>query len=107
MLNTEMNSLPLDVPSQPAFGRETFKHEIKVLAENLAYDDIYYLNTQSVWFRRIAIIPLLMFFRAHNGMDSDMYDPSNLYDPATSDRNYSLPTWLLVTSTTVQRGPTS
>ena len=40
-------SLPLNVPEQPAFGREKFKHTIKVLAENVAYDDLYELNTQS------------------------------------------------------------
>lgn len=39
--------LPLNVPKQPAFGRETFQHKIKVLAENHAYDDVYTLNTQS------------------------------------------------------------
>jgi hypothetical protein len=52
-------SLPLDVPNQPAFGRETFKHEIKVLLENLAYDDIYHLNTQSVRFPDFYIDRLL------------------------------------------------
>jgi hypothetical protein len=31
----------------PAFGREVFQHEIKTLAEGLAYDDVYHLNTQS------------------------------------------------------------
>jgi hypothetical protein len=40
-------SLPLDVPNQPAFDRQIFKHEIKTLAENICYDDIYHLNTQS------------------------------------------------------------
>jgi hypothetical protein len=40
-------NLPLDCPKQPAFGREVFKHEIKVLAENVAYDDLYTMNTQS------------------------------------------------------------
>lgn len=52
-------SLPLDVPNQPAFGRETFKHEIKVLLENLAYDDIYHLNTQSVRFHDFFMDRLL------------------------------------------------
>ena len=52
-------SLPLNVPNQPAFGRETFKHEIKVLLENLAYDDIYHLNTQSVRFHDLSINCLL------------------------------------------------
>jgi hypothetical protein len=36
--------LPLDTPNQPAFGREKFEHSIKVLAENIAYDDLYTLN---------------------------------------------------------------
>jgi hypothetical protein len=40
-------SLPLNVPEQPAFSREQFKHKIKVLAEGIAYDDQYELNTQS------------------------------------------------------------
>jgi kynurenine formamidase len=39
--------LPLDVPKQPAFGRETFQHQIKILRENVAYDDTYFMNTQS------------------------------------------------------------
>jgi hypothetical protein len=37
----------LNVPNQPAFGREVFKHEIKALAEGYAYDDLYTMNTQS------------------------------------------------------------
>lgn len=40
-------NLPLNMPEVPAFGREPFRHEIKVLTENIAYDDIYHLNTQS------------------------------------------------------------
>ena len=40
-------SLPLNHPEVPAFARESFKHEIKTLAENIAYDDKYELNTQS------------------------------------------------------------
>ncbi|KAK5014618.1 hypothetical protein LTR60_003269 [Cryomyces antarcticus] len=40
-------NLPLTTPEAPAFGREPFRHEIKILAENIAYDDIYHLNTQS------------------------------------------------------------
>jgi hypothetical protein len=41
------SSLPLNVPNVPAFGREVFQHEIKTLAEGIAYDDVYHLNTQS------------------------------------------------------------
>lgn len=40
-------NLPLNQPEVPAFARESFKHEIKTLAENKAYDDLYTLNTQS------------------------------------------------------------
>ncbi|MCJ1261807.1 hypothetical protein MMC22_001675 [Lobaria immixta] len=40
-------NLPLNVPEVPAFHREPFKHEIKVLLEGRAYDDLYQLNTQS------------------------------------------------------------
>ncbi|KAI9874893.1 MAG: hypothetical protein M1830_009147, partial [Pleopsidium flavum] len=40
-------NLPLDVPKIPSFGREEFKHEIKVLHPSIAYDDLYHLNTQS------------------------------------------------------------
>lgn len=35
------------MPNVPAFGREVFTHEIKTLAEGLAYDDVYHMNTQS------------------------------------------------------------
>jgi len=41
------HSLPLNVPNVPAFGREEFQHEIKTLAEGVAYDDVYHMNTQS------------------------------------------------------------
>ncbi|KAI4212962.1 MAG: hypothetical protein LQ351_004306 [Letrouitia transgressa] len=40
-------ALPLSVPETPSFGRETFKHEIKDLAQGKAHDDLYSLNTQS------------------------------------------------------------
>lgn len=40
-------SLPLDIPKIPSFGREQFKHEIKILHPGIAYDDLYTLNTQS------------------------------------------------------------
>jgi hypothetical protein len=46
-LTSFLNSLPLNVPEQPAFKREKFKHKIKVLADGIAYDDQYELNTQS------------------------------------------------------------
>ncbi|KAL5390265.1 hypothetical protein DPSP01_001837 [Paraphaeosphaeria sporulosa] len=71
-------NLPLNVPNQPAFGREIFKHEIKVLAENLAYDDIYHLNTQSgtQWdgFRHFAHMATGNFYNGAKG--SDIVGPS-------------------------------
>ena len=39
--------LPLDIPKQPAFGREAFEHKIKVITEGVAYDDLYTLNVGS------------------------------------------------------------
>ncbi|KAJ5620076.1 hypothetical protein N7510_004060 [Penicillium lagena] len=39
--------LPLTVPEKPAFGRETFQHNIKTIVPDVAYDDIYSMNTQS------------------------------------------------------------
>ena len=59
-------SLPLNVPNQPAFGREVFQHEIKTLAEGYAYDDLYTMNTQSgtQWdgFRHFAHMPTGSFY---------------------------------------------
>jgi hypothetical protein len=40
-------NLPLHEPDPPTFGRETFTHEIKTVAEGISYDDKYTLNTQS------------------------------------------------------------
>jgi len=66
-------NLPLDTPAQPAFNRETFKHEIKVLAENLAYDDVYNLNPQSgtQWdgFRHFAHLGSGTFYNGTKGED--------------------------------------
>jgi hypothetical protein len=66
-------NLPLNVPNQPAFGREVFKHEIKTLAEGIAYDDIYHMNTQSgtQWdgFRHFAHIPTGSFYNGTKGSD--------------------------------------
>jgi len=71
-------NLPLNVPSTPAFGREAFQHEIKTLAENIAYDDLYHLNTQSgtQWdgFRHCAHIPSGSFYNGTKG--SDITGPS-------------------------------
>jgi hypothetical protein len=66
-------SLPLNVPEQPAFGRETFKHEIKALAPGMAYDDLYTLNTQSgtQWdgFRHMCFTPTKQFYNGATGDD--------------------------------------
>ncbi|KAF2420015.1 hypothetical protein EJ08DRAFT_653937 [Tothia fuscella] len=66
-------NLPLDCPKVPAFNREPFRHEIKVLTENIAYDDIYHLNTQSgtQWdgFRHFAHIPTQTFYNGTKGTD--------------------------------------
>lgn len=65
--------LPLNVPEQPAFGREIFKHQIKTLRENLGYDDTYFLNTQSgtQWdgFRHAAHVPSQTFYNGAKGSD--------------------------------------
>ncbi|KAF3934616.1 hypothetical protein ABW20_dc0101974 [Dactylellina cionopaga] len=65
--------LPLNVPEQPAFGREKFEHKIKTLVENIAYDDLYTMNTQSgtQWdgFRHFAHIPTLTFYNSTKGSD--------------------------------------
>jgi hypothetical protein len=66
-------NLPLNVPNVPAFGREPFKHEIKTLAADLAYDDKYNLNTQSgtQWdgFRHFAHVPSQKFYNGTTGKD--------------------------------------
>jgi hypothetical protein len=66
-------NLPLDVPNVPAFEREPFNHEIKILAKNVAYDDKYQLNTQSgtQWdgFRHVAHIPSETFYNGTKGKD--------------------------------------
>lgn len=66
-------NLPLNVPEQPAFGRQKFEQEIKVLAEGRAYDDVYHLNTQSgtQWdgFRHMAHISTGSFYNGTKGED--------------------------------------
>ncbi|KAK2775710.1 hypothetical protein FQN52_003964 [Onygenales sp. PD_12] len=65
--------LPLNVPEQPAFGRERFVHKIKTLTEGVAYDDQYELNTQSgtQWdgFRHFAHIPTNTFYNGTKAHD--------------------------------------
>ena len=74
-------NLPLNVPSIPAFGREEFKHEIKVLWEDVAFDDKYQLNTQSgtQWdgFRHIAHMPTSTFYNGTTGKDINGPEKNN------------------------------
>lgn len=71
-------SLPLDVPRWPAFTREPFEHEIKVLHPGVAYDDKYKLNTQSGTqidgFRHFAHMPSNTFY--NNTKGDDIYGPN-------------------------------
>ncbi|OJD31478.1 cyclase protein [Diplodia corticola] len=66
-------NLPLDVPEVPAFHRQQFKHEIKTLTENVAYDDVYSLNTQSgtQWdgFRHFSWLETGTFYNNTKGTD--------------------------------------
>ena len=68
--------LPLHIPEQPAFGRETFEHKIKELVKDVAYDDIYTLNTQSgtQWdgFRHVGHVATNTFY--NNTKPSDFYN---------------------------------
>jgi len=68
----------LNHPDPPAFARESFEHNIKTLAEGVAYDDTYKLNTQSgtQWdgFRHIAWIPTNTFY--NNTHSSDIIGPA-------------------------------
>ena len=91
--------LPLDVPEQPAFGRETFKHQIKTLRENLAYDDTYSLNTQSgtQWdgFRHVAHHSSESFYNGGKGSDfmgsnANEKDSIHFWSPAWIRRSRSI-----------------
>jgi len=66
-------NLPLNVPEQPAFGREKFEHKIKALLEDVAYDDLYNMNTQSgtQWdgFRHFAHVGTKQFYNGTKGSD--------------------------------------
>lgn len=66
-------NLPLNVPEQPAFHRETFSHTIKPLASGYAYDDVYHMNTQSgtQWdgFRHFAHMETASFYNGVKGDD--------------------------------------
>ncbi|KAF7590588.1 hypothetical protein BBP40_002625 [Aspergillus hancockii] len=65
--------LPVNVPQTPAFGRETFQHKIKTLVKDVAYDDIYILNTQSgtQWdgFRHFSHIDSKLFYNGTTSTD--------------------------------------
>ncbi|KAA8651865.1 uncharacterized protein ATNIH1004_000763 [Aspergillus tanneri] len=65
--------LPLNVPETPAFGRESFQHNIKCLVPNVAYDDTYTLNTQSgtQWdgFRHFAHLSSQTFYNGTKSTD--------------------------------------
>ena len=79
-------NLPLNVPKVPAFGREEFKHEIKVLQPGVAYDDLYHLNTQSgtQWdgMRHFAHIPTGTFY--NNTHDDDIVGPERTSNAAST-----------------------
>ncbi|PVH94031.1 hypothetical protein DM02DRAFT_618901 [Periconia macrospinosa] len=66
-------NLPLNLPAQPAFNRQTFKHEIKAIMEGYAYDDTYELNTQSStqWdgLRHCAHLPSGQFYNHTTATD--------------------------------------
>ncbi|KAF2146047.1 uncharacterized protein K452DRAFT_242544 [Aplosporella prunicola CBS 121167] len=74
-------NLPLNVPEVPAFHRQPFKHEITPLAVNLAYDDLYSLNTQSgtQWdgFRHMSWVATGTFY--NNTKGDDITGPSANY----------------------------
>ncbi|KAF7714089.1 Uncharacterized protein PECH_001970 [Penicillium ucsense] len=65
--------LPMNVPEQPAFDREPFKHTLKTLVDGIAYDDCYSLNTQSgtQWdgFRHFAHCETKVFYNKATGED--------------------------------------
>ncbi|EHY54209.1 hypothetical protein HRR83_008219 [Exophiala dermatitidis] len=70
--------LPLNVPAQPAFGRQKFEHKIIELFEDVVFDDIYHMNTQSgtQWdgFRHFAHLPTKTFY--NNTHKSDVVGPT-------------------------------
>ncbi|KIW30273.1 uncharacterized protein PV07_06028 [Cladophialophora immunda] len=70
--------LPLDVPLQPAFGRQKFEHKIVPIAEGISYDDIYHMNTQSgtQWdgFRHFAHVATQTFY--NNTHKDDIMGPT-------------------------------
>jgi hypothetical protein len=67
--------LPLNVPLQPAFGRQKFEHTIKPIVDGVAYDDIYHMNTQSgtQWdgFRHVGHVATKTFY--NGGKSTDFY----------------------------------
>ncbi|EED17439.1 conserved hypothetical protein [Talaromyces stipitatus ATCC 10500] len=78
--------LPLSIPVKPSFGRETFKHDIKVIEGGVGHDDLYTLNTQSgtQWdgFRHISHAPSKLFYnntRASDITGSDANDKCGIH----------------------------
>lgn len=66
-------NLPLIHPTTPAFGRLPFHHEIKTLAPDRAYDDLYHMNTQSGTqydgFRHFSHLATATFYNNTKGAD--------------------------------------
>ncbi|KAL1867534.1 hypothetical protein VTK73DRAFT_4137 [Phialemonium thermophilum] len=76
--------LPLNVPVQPSWGRETFQHTIKVILGEggVGHDDVYALNTQSgtQWdgFRHVSYGSTGLFYNRTKASD--------ITGPAATDR---------------------
>ncbi|OCT52763.1 hypothetical protein CLCR_10430 [Cladophialophora carrionii] len=70
--------LPLNVPAQPAFGRQKFEHKILTLFDGICYDDVYHMNTQSgtQWdgFRHFAHVATQTFY--NNTHKEDIVGPA-------------------------------
>ncbi|KAK7414250.1 Origin recognition complex subunit 5 [Neonectria punicea] len=66
-------NLPLNIPEEPAFGRQCFQQEIKTVVPGVVYDDVCSMNTQSgtQWdgFRHFAHIPSRKFYNNTTGDD--------------------------------------
>ncbi|KAL8713846.1 MAG: hypothetical protein Q9225_006671 [Loekoesia sp. 1 TL-2023] len=70
---TASSFLPLTEPETPCFHRETFRHDVKDLAEGRAFDDLYTLNTQSgtQWdgFRHVSHLATGTFYNNTHAAD--------------------------------------
>ena len=79
--------LPLDIPSQPAFGREKFEHSIKVLTKGVAYDDLYTLNVGLLlfpYYSKISFVDL--------SVDSEWH-PMGWFPPHSPHTNQDVLQW--------------